>query len=314
MRVWKRVLNFLIGIIILTSNNFAETEKKIGIDLAPSALVEIDVLQSFADNDKTGSAALGRFEAGIEAAAGEKVDAGVYIELGNEYAINLLETWFTFKPVEVLSLTAGHVTMPFGEYRTELFTDPLVLCGFVDDSIVIPGAEIIATGFKTGIDINGFFTMAGVYNSPYTNRFEAFGVKLGYYFKEIIFLSASGRFEPYSKIDLDVSLYSRPIPFFAVIGEVYTGLKNGDNENRLIGIHTELEIIPIEKLTIPVRFGQMVDNSNKGTGYMQLASGARYLFNKHITFGIEFNSTAKIVNGETGSFDNLGIRFAFSVE
>ena len=53
---------------------------------------------------------------------------------------------------------------------------------------------------KSGCD------MAGVYNASYSERFEAFCVKLGYAFKDIVSAGASVRFEPSSKIDLDVSL------------------------------------------------------------------------------------------------------------
>lgn len=311
----NKLLGLLFVFMLFVSFTYSESEKGSGVDLAPSAVLEVDVLQSFAEDDKTGSTEIGRLETGIEAAVGGKVEAGLFVELGNDDVIGLLETWFTFKPVEVLSLTAGQLTMPFGEYATELFTDPLVMCGYEDeDSIVIPGAETIFPGFIAGVDVSGFYAMAGVYNASYSERFEAFCVKLGYAFKDIVSAGASVRFEPSSKIDLDVSLSVTPVSFFTVIGEVYTGLNDGESDNRLLGIHGELDIIPVEELIIPLRFGRLVDNREKGSGDMQLAGGARYLLNDHITFGIEFNSNALISNGEIGHFDNIGVRFGFGIE
>ena len=310
----NKMLGLFFIFMFFVSFIYSESEKEGGVDLSPSAVLEVDVLQSFADDDKTGRSEVGRLEAGIEAAAGEKVEAGLFIELGEDNAIALLETWFTFKPVEELSLTAGQMTMPFGEYATELFTDPLVLCGYEDDSVGISGAETIFPGFIVGVDVSGFYAMAGVYNASYSERFEAFCVKLGYAFKEIVSANASVRFEPYSKIDLDVSLSVTPVSFFALIGEVYTGLNDGESDNRLLGIHTELDIMPIEELIIPIRFGRLVDNREKGSGNLQLAGGAKYSLNEHVFFGIEFNSNAIITDGEIGHFDNIGVRFGFGIE
>ena len=121
---------FLLILFISYTDSEQDQENETGVDLAPSAVLEVDVLQSFTDDDKTGSAEVGRLETGIEATVGEKVEAGIYLELGDDNAVGLLETWFTFRPVEVLSLTAGQLTMPFGENATELFTDPLVQCNY----------------------------------------------------------------------------------------------------------------------------------------------------------------------------------------
>lgn len=315
MLLQNKLLGVLSVFMLFVSFTYSEPEKENGIELTPSAVLEVDVLQSFSDDDKTGSSEVGRLETGMEAAVGEKVEAGLFVELGEDNAIGLLETWFTFRPVEALSLTAGRLTMPFGEYATELFTDPLVMCGYEDEgSIGIPGAETIFPGFIAGVDVSGFHAMAGVYNASFSERFEAFCVKLGYAFKDIVSAGASARFEPSSKVDLDVSLSVTPVSFFTVIGEVYTGLNDGESDNRLLGIHTELDIMPVEQLIIPLRFGRMVNNREKGSGSMQLAGGARYLFNDHITFGIEFNSNAEITDGETGDFENIGIRFGFGIE
>ena len=310
----KSLSGILFVFILFISYTYSEQDRESGVELAPSAVLEVDILQSVADDDKTGIAEVGRLETGIEAAAGEKVEAGLFIELGDDNAVGLLETWFTFKPVEVLSLTAGQLTMPFGEYATELFTDPLVLCGYEDDSIVISGAETIFPGFIAGVDASGFYAMAGVYNASYSERFEAFALKLGYAFKEIASANASVRFEPYSKIDLDVSLYITPVSFLAVMGELYTGLNDAESDNRLLGIHTELDIMPIEELIIPFRFGRIVDNREKGSGGLQLAGGAKYILNDHVFFGIEINSNVEISDGETGHFDNVGFRFGFGIE
>ena len=311
----KKNLSGLFFILILfISYTYSEQDKENGVELVPSAVLEVDVLQSIADDDKTGTAEVGRLEAGMEAVAGEKVEAGLFIELGDDNAISLLETWFTFRPVEVFSLTAGQMTMPFGEYATELFTDPLVLCGYEGDSLCISGAETIFPGFIAGVDVSGFYAMAGVYNASFSERFEAFALKLGYAFKEIASANASVRFEPYSKIDLDVFLSITPVSFLAVMGELYTGLNDGDSDNRILGIHTELDIIPIEELIIPIRFGRLVDNREKGSGDLQLAGGAKYVLNDHVFFGIEINSHVEISEGETGHFDNVGFRFGFGIE
>ena len=314
MLLKRNFLGILMIFMIEVSFSYAETEKENGVDLTPSAVLEIDILQSFTDDDKTGSAEVGRLEAGMEAAAGEKVEAGLFLELGDDNMIALLETWFTFKPIEALSFTAGQMTMPFGEYATELFTDPLVLCGYEDDSIGICGAETIFPGFIAGVDVSGFYAMAGVYNASFSERFEAFCVKLGYAFKDVVSANASVRFEPYSKTDLDVSLSVTPVSFLAVMGEVHTGLNDGESDNRLLGMHAELDIIPVEELIIPLRFGRLVDNREKGSGNIQLAGGAKYILNDHVFFGIEINSNAVILNGETGDFDNIGFRFDFGIE
>lgn len=311
--ILKKSLSGLFFILILFIS-YTYSEEDNGVDLAPSAVLEVDVLQSVADDDKIGTAEVGRLETGIEAAVGDKVETALFLELGDDNAISLLETWFTFKPVEALSLTAGHLTMPFGEYATELFTDPLLMCGYEDDSIGIMGAETIFPGFITGVDVSGFSAIAGVYNASFSERFEAFAVKLGYAFKEIASANASVRFEPYSKIDLDVSLSISPVPFFAVVGELYTGLNDDQSDDRLLGIHTELDIIPVEQLIIPIRFGRLVDNREEGCGNLQLAGGAKYALNDHVFFGIEINSNAVISNGETGDFDNVGFRFGFGIE
>ena len=172
-------------VALFVSFTYAEEEKKKAVELAPSGVLEIDILQSFAEDDKSGSAEVGRLETGIEASVGEKVEAGLFLELGDDDIIGLLETWFTFKPVEVLSLTAGQLTMPFGEYATELMTDPLVMSGYEDDGIEIAGAETIFPGFIAGLELESFFIAAAAYNASHSDRLEAFAVKTGFSIKEI---------------------------------------------------------------------------------------------------------------------------------
>lgn len=313
MFIRKSVFHLCFTFLFLQFYLYAGQEEK-GVNLSPFAVLEIDLSQSFAEHDKTGSGEVGRLEAGVIASVGDKVEAGLSIQLVDQTAIELLETWFTFKPVEALSLGAGHVTMPFGEYATNLFSDPLVLGGFESDSVLIPGAETIAPGLLAGFDLHGFSAMVGVYNSSCTERLEAFGIKLGYYFKEIVAVNSSLRLEPYSKIDLDASLFFSPIRFVALIGEIYTALSDDHSDKSFFGIHTEIDIIPIEKLTIPIRFGQILDDLEEGTGCIDLAGGARFQLNDHITFGTEFKSYAKIVKGKRGGFDDLVVRISFGIE
>jgi len=311
----KSLLCIPLILIVSVSCIYAKLEKENKVELAPSAVLEIDILLSFADDDKSGSAAIGRLEAGIEAAVGEKVEAGLFIELGDEDVIGLLETWFTFKPVDFLSLTAGQLTMPFGEYATELQTDPFVMCGCeIDSSNEIPGAETIFPGFIAGVEIAGFSAAVGAYNSSYSELLEAFTVKMGYSFKEIVYAGVSTRFETGKKIDLDVNLTLSPWSFLALIGEVYTGLNDEGSDSKLLGIHSELDIMPIDPLLIAVRFGRLVDNSKEGSGGMQLGGCVKYSVNDHITFGLEVNGSAVIIDGETGSFDDLGVRIGFGIE
>lgn len=315
MRSLKNLLSIPLILTVFVSFIYAELEKGNNVELAPSAVLEIDILQSFADDDKSGSAGIGRLEAGIEAAVGEKVEAGLFVELGDEDVIGLLETWFTFKPVEVLSLTAGQLTMPFGEYATELQTDPFVMCGCaIDSSNEIPGAETIFPGFIAGIDRAGFSASVGAYNSSYSERLEAFAMKMGYSFKEILSAGVSTRFETGKKIDLDVNLTLCPWSFLALIGEIYTGLNDEKSDRKPLGIHSELDIMPVDPLLIAVRFGRLVDNSKKGSGGMQLGGCVKYSVNDHVTFGLEVNGNAVIIDGETGSFDNLGVRIGFGIE
>ena len=311
----------LVIAIMFVSFTYAEaekekagTEKEEVVELAPSGVLEIDILQSFAEDDKSGSAEVGRLETGVEAAIGEKVEAGLFVELGDEDVIGLLETWFTFKPVEVLSLTAGQLTMPFGEYATELMTDPLVMSGYEDDSIEIAGAETIFPGFIAGLESESFFIAAAAYNASHSERLEAFAVKTGFSIKEIVSSGASIRIEPFSIIDLDVNLAVTPVPFIAIIGELYTGIKNGDDGNKLLGIHSELDIMPVDPLVIAVRFGRLVDNNKDGSGGIQLGGCVKYSVNDHITFGIEANGNAEISGGETGSWDGLVVRIGCSIE
>jgi hypothetical protein len=293
----------------------AETDTKKALALAPSGVLEIDVLQSFAEDDKSGSAAVGRLEAGVETSIGEKVDAGLFLELGDEDVIGPLETWFTFNPVEILSLTAGQLTMPFGEYATELMTDPLVMCGYEIDSITeISGAETIFPGCIVCVEIAGFSGAAGVYNSSYSEHFEACAVKMGYSFKEMVSAGIASRFDTGKKIDLDVNLTISPWPFLALLGEVYTGLNDEKSDNRLLGIHSELDIMPLEPLVIAVRFGRLVDNQKEGAGGIQLGGCVKYSVSDHITFGIEANGNATISGGETGSWDDLAFRIGCSIE
>lgn len=314
--------NFVCALLItimFVSFTYAEAEKeKAGtekvVELAPSGVLEVDILQSFAEDDKSGRAEIGRLETGVEAAIGEKVEAGLFVELGDEDVIGLLETWFTFKPVEVLSLTAGQLTMPFGEYATELMTDPLVMSGYEDGSIEVAGAETIFPGFIAGLESESFFIAAAAYNASHSERLEAFAVKTGFSIKEIVSSGASIRIEPFSIIDLDVNLAVTPVPFIVIIGELYTGIKNGDDGNKLLGIHSELDIMPVDPLVIAFRFGRLVNNNKDGSGGIQLGGCVKYSVNDHITFGIEANGNAEISGGETGSWDGLVIRVGCSIE
>lgn len=311
----------LIIVITFVSFTYTETkrekagaEKEKVVELAPSGVLEVDILQSFAEGDKSGSSEVGRLETGVEATAGEKVEAGLFLELGDEDVMGLLETWFTFKPVDVLSLTAGQLTMPFGEYATELMTDPLVMCGYEDGDIEIAGVETIFPGFITSLELEGFFIAAAAYNASYSERLEAFAAKTGFSFKEIVSSSVSIRIEPSSIIDLDVNLAVTPVSFIAIIGELYTGIKNGDDGNKLLGIHSELDIMPAEPLVISLRFGRLTDHNKDGSGSIQIGGCVKYSLNDHITFGIEAHGNADIEDDETGGWDHLVLRLGCSVE
>ena len=125
---------------------------------------------------------------------------------------------------------------------------------------------------------------------------------------------ASIRIEPFSIIDLDINLAVTPVPFIAIIGELYTSIKNGDDGNKLLGIHSEFDIMPVDPLVIAVRFGRLVDNKKEGSGGIQLGGCVKYSVNDHITFGIETNGNAEISGGETGSWDDLAFRIGCSIE
>ncbi len=300
---------------IYADDDKSDTENKKTLGFAPSGVLEIDILQSFAEEDKTGCAGVGRLETGVEVDVGDKVNAGLFLELGDEDVTGLLETWFTFKPAAFLSLTAGQLTMPFGEYATECMTDPLVMSGYTIDSTAdIPGAETIFPGCIAGVEIAGFTGAVGVYNSSYSQRLEACAVKLAYAYKEIVSAGISSRFETNKKIDLDAGLTINPWPFLALLGELYTGLNDEENDNRLLGIHSELDITPVEPLIIALRFGRLVDHNKDGSGSIQLGGCIKYVLNDHFTFGIEANGNAAIDDGETGGWDDLVMRLGCSVE
>lgn len=299
---------------LFVSLAYSQAENKNVLELAPSGVLEVDILQSLAEDDKSGSAGVGRLETGIEASAGDKVEAALFLELGDDNAIGLLETWFTFKPVEVLSLTAGQLTMPFGEYATQLMTDPLLMSGYaIDSTAEVAGAETIFPGFIAGVEIAGFSAAFAAYNSSYTERFEAFAAKIVYSLKENFSAGVSSRFEASKKIDIDANLSLSPWSFLALIGEVYIGLNDEESDNKLLGIHSELDVMPVNPLVLAVRFGRLVDNNAEGTGCLQLSGGAKYSVNDHITFGIEANLNAEIVDGKAGNLDKFLLRIGCSI-
>ncbi len=292
----------------------ANSEKDNTLSLAPSGILEIDVMQSFNKDNKSGSAAIGRLETGIEASVGKKVETGLFLELQDENKIGLLETWFTFIPFKPTSLTIGQLTMPFGEYKTELLTDPLVMCGYEGDSVEILGAETICPGFIVGFNRNGFSSLAAYYNSLYSGLFEAFTVKLGYTFKDIVSTGASFRFESGSKIGFSANFSTTPIKHLTIIGEFYTGLNNGKSNNKLLGIHNEINILPTDPLVIVGRFGWLVDSKDQNFGAIQIAGGTKYVFKEHMTIGLEINAWNSIVNNKTQGFNNFGLRIGFCIE
>ena len=130
----------------------------------------------------------------------------------------------------------------------------------------------------------------------------------------MVYVGISSRFETSRKIDLDVNLSLSPLPFLALIGEVYTGLKDEESDNKLLGIHSELDIMPIDPLVLAARFGRLVDHNKDGSGGIQLGGCVKYSVNDHITFGIEANGNAEIDGGEIGGWDDLVFRIGCSIE
>ncbi len=204
--------------------------------------------------------------------------------------------------------------MPFGEYKTELLTNPLVMSGYESDSAVILGAETICPGFICGFNRNGFSALTAAYNFLNSGFLEAFTVKLGYAFKEIVSAGTSFRFESGSKIDFTVNFSLTPMKHLTIIGEFYTGLKNGKSNNKILGIHNEINIIPTDPLVVVGRFGWLVDSKDRNFGAIQIAGGTKYFFNDHVTIGLEINAKNSIVDNKTQGFNNIGIRIGCCIE
>lgn len=304
---------FLIMLVLFafaSAEDIRDTEQYDILGFNPIVMSEALYLQNVDEVSKEGSLIMGLNKVGFEVNFCPDtnrcdVTTAVAVELDFQGNIVLDRAYIDVRLGQLpIRTKAGYSKLPFGEYKTNLVSYPLLRYG----TDLVPGVRYGATQALVSVNAGDFYAITGVFAAP-TSRAESVVGKMTYNIPNLLNLSLSARSEAVKTHDIDFAVEFTPIPQLSFIGELYKGLNNSK-----VGGYGEIGYLPTNWLVLSARYGTLRAKFNN-VGNNQFAIGPLFVINKYLVFGLEYNTSWNVHEGGSQGkpFHSLGTLLSFAL-